>query len=271
MLKYKFIAVFFALIVFSGAVRGQYLATLNLPDTTAAHSDTIDVAIKVSTTYEIGLAQFILEFDTTVVRFIDAHSGADAASFVMSKNMNLPFAPTSSSANGNFLLQLSGGGTSTFSGQDKEVAVTTFVVKSASGTTPLIFDPAANHTFLSTTTLTDISGGDINFINGSITSMSSDVKNPENFTAPKNFLLRQNYPNPFNPTTTIQFELPALSFVNLKIFDAMGREIRTLLREKLPAGQHRIVIDAEDLPSGVYFYRLQAAGKSATKKLILLR
>jgi len=88
---------------------------------------------------------------------------------------------------------------------------------------------------------------------------------------PTHFILSQNYPNPFNPTTTITFALPVKSFVSLKIFDALGREVGTLLNEELSVGIYSKQWDASGLPSGVYFYRLQAGSFIETKKLILLR
>jgi hypothetical protein len=83
--------------------------------------------------------------------------------------------------------------------------------------------------------------------------------------------LAQNYPNPFNPATTISFDLPSRSFVSLKIFDALGREVSTLISEELPPGTYSQQWRAKALPSGVYFYRLQTVNSAETKKLILLR
>ncbi len=106
---------------------------------------------------------------------------------------------------------------------------------------------------------------------------------------PDGFALHQNYPNPFpakggsrpnrwlagasggNPATTISFSLPFTSFVSLKVFDALGREVTTLLSEQLSAGTYSQTWDAADLPSGVYFYRLDAAGFTQTKRMLLLR
>jgi hypothetical protein len=85
------------------------------------------------------------------------------------------------------------------------------------------------------------------------------------------FSLGQNYPNPFNPATTISFSLPSTSFVSLKVFDALGREVGVLLSEKLPAGTYSQQWNTEGLVSGVYFYRLQASNFVETKKLVLLR
>ena len=88
---------------------------------------------------------------------------------------------------------------------------------------------------------------------------------------PKEFRLEQNYPNPFNPTTTIQFALPKRSAVTLKLFDILGREVATLVDEELQAGEYKVIFEAEALPSGVYFYRIQTEGLVKTRKLTLLK
>ncbi len=85
------------------------------------------------------------------------------------------------------------------------------------------------------------------------------------------FSLDQNYPNPFNPSTTISFTLPSNSLVSLKVFDILGREVATLVSEKLCAGNHLRQWNAVDLPSGVYFYRLTAGSFTDTKKFVLLK
>ncbi|MCG3153714.1 MAG: hypothetical protein DKINENOH_00304 [bacterium] len=85
------------------------------------------------------------------------------------------------------------------------------------------------------------------------------------------YALEQNYPNPFNPSTTIAFALPKLSEVTLKIFDASGREVKTLVEGRLPAGRHEVVLDASPFSSGVYFYRLQAGEFSQTRRLTLVK
>jgi hypothetical protein len=88
---------------------------------------------------------------------------------------------------------------------------------------------------------------------------------------PHSYNLDQNYPNPFNPITQIGYQLPASSFVVLRVFDVLGREIETLVDQHQNAGQHSVPFDASNLPSGVYFYRLQAGNYSAIKKLLLLK
>jgi hypothetical protein len=90
-------------------------------------------------------------------------------------------------------------------------------------------------------------------------------------SVPMRFSLNQNYPNPFNPSTTISFTVSFKSFVSLKVFDALGREVWKLLSDELAAGTYTRQWNASALPSGVYFYRLQADLMTETKKLLLLK
>jgi photosystem II stability/assembly factor-like uncharacterized protein len=96
-------------------------------------------------------------------------------------------------------------------------------------------------------------------------------------TTPKTFDLMQNYPNPFNPTTTIRFSIPYSSNVTLKVYDILGREIKTLVNEEKSSGMYEVSFNASNLSSGVYFYRINASSKNEsqhftdTKKLILLK
>jgi len=88
---------------------------------------------------------------------------------------------------------------------------------------------------------------------------------------PSEFSLRQNYPNPFNPTTTISFDLKETSVVEITLYNRLGQEIAILMNERLPAGNHKLTFSAEDLPSGVYLYRLTANDFIASKKLVLMK
>jgi len=99
---------------------------------------------------------------------------------------------------------------------------------------------------------------------GGVTSVPRLTNDP-----PKSFTLYQNYPNPFNPTTTIDFELPSSSFVTLKIFDVLGREVAALVARELTAGHYSQVWDATPYSSGVYFYFLQSENSKKVNKLIL--
>jgi len=88
---------------------------------------------------------------------------------------------------------------------------------------------------------------------------------------PNTFSLSQNYPNPFNPTTTIKFDLPKRTFVTLKVYDVVCREVATLINEELQCGEYNIVFDAKGLASGVYFYHLVTDGYVQSRKILLLR
>ena len=88
---------------------------------------------------------------------------------------------------------------------------------------------------------------------------------------PTEYVLYQNYPNPFNPSTTISYFISASSFVTLKLYDVLGNEIKNLVNEEKTAGNYELEFNAANLPSGIYFYRLQSANFVETKKMILLR
>lgn len=103
-----------------------------------------------------------------------------------------------------------------------------------------------------------------------LSEVLTEVENKTNII-PTGFILKQNYPNPFNPTTTISFTLPSKSFVSLKIFDVMGREVSILIDEELSAGKQTRQWNAVDVASGMYFYQLKAGSFTETKKLLLLR
>ncbi|MBM4175633.1 MAG: T9SS type A sorting domain-containing protein [Ignavibacteria bacterium] len=86
------------------------------------------------------------------------------------------------------------------------------------------------------------------------------------------YSLYQNYPNPFNPSTVISYELQKPSFVTLKVYDVLGREVQTLVNEFKQAGKHLVKFSAaNNLSSGVYFYKLTAGKFSELKKMILLK
>ena len=102
-------------------------------------------------------------------------------------------------------------------------------------------------------------------------SAPSSVEGVGDITFPTAYVLNQNYPNPFNPSTTIQYELPKQSFVTMKIFDVLGREVAVLVNEKQGRGTHSIVFNANSLQSGIYFCRLTAGSFSNTKKMLLVK
>lgn len=101
--------------------------------------------------------------------------------------------------------------------------------------------------------------------NGGVTFVDDET------TQPTDFILSQNFPNPFNPSTTIKFAVPQTSQVLIKVFDVLGNEIETLVNQEKHSGTYEITWNAVNLPSGVYFYRLQAGSFVQTRKMILLR
>lgn len=92
-----------------------------------------------------------------------------------------------------------------------------------------------------------------------------------NSSIPDRFSLEQNYPNPFNPVTNLEFGISKLEFVSLKIYNNLGEIVATLVNEIKPAGSYSVEFDGENLPSGVYFYKLEAGEFAETKRMILLK
>lgn len=88
---------------------------------------------------------------------------------------------------------------------------------------------------------------------------------------PDKFLLYQNYPNPFNPSTVVRFSLPVASQVSLKVYDVMGREVQTLVNERVQAGSYEVKFDGSNLNSGVYFYRIITDEFNDTRRMLLLK
>jgi hypothetical protein len=101
------------------------------------------------------------------------------------------------------------------------------------------------------------------------------VENPlksESMDVPMNYALHQNYPNPFNPVTTISYNLPTdADFVTLQVYNVVGQLIETLVNKSQAAGYHKITWDARQMPSGIYFYHLNANEFSQTQKMILVK
>ena len=104
-------------------------------------------------------------------------------------------------------------------------------------------------------------------VNGN--QLVTSVRNIE-ATTPSGFHLGQNYPNPFNPSTTISYSLPKSANVTLKVFNTLGQLVATLVNERKDAGSYQIQWNAA-VPSGIYFYRLQAGEYVETKKMVLIR
>ena len=92
-----------------------------------------------------------------------------------------------------------------------------------------------------------------------------------NTSTPKIYSLSQNYPNPFNPSTSIEYGLPRAGVVKLVVYDILGRVVSTLVNENKQAGSYRVSFNAENLASGVYFYRVESGDFSAVKKMLLIK
>ena len=96
---------------------------------------------------------------------------------------------------------------------------------------------------------------------------SKEIKNQ----LPESYSLSQNYPNPFNPSTVINFNLPRVSNVELKVYNLLGQEVATLVNQEMNAGNHDVKFNASSLSSGIYFYTLKAGDFISSKKMLLLK
>lgn len=93
----------------------------------------------------------------------------------------------------------------------------------------------------------------------------------EPVSTPKDYSLSQNYPNPFNPSTQIEFALPKNGFVELKLYDVLGKEVAVLANGMFEAGRHTLDLNLSYLSSGTYFYRITSGNFTDTKKLMLMK
>jgi len=93
----------------------------------------------------------------------------------------------------------------------------------------------------------------------------------DNPTITNQYQLNQNYPNPFNPVTHISYLVPKAGLVKLGVFNVLGEEVATLVNNVVTPGQHSVVWNAENMPSGLYFYRIEASSFAQTKKLLLIK
>ncbi len=130
---------------------------------------------------------------------------------------------------------------------------------------------ASGRRFSVVTNDTSATGGEITaeHISWAIPSNLTEVR--ENQTNPVKYSLSQNYPNPFNPSTNINYEIPFESKVSLKIYNSIGKEVRTLINEDQSAGKHSVSFNASALPSGIYFARMQAGNFNSVIKMTLIK
>jgi hypothetical protein len=90
-------------------------------------------------------------------------------------------------------------------------------------------------------------------------------------TIPDKFVLYQNYPNPFNPSTKIKFDIPSSSFTTVAVSDVVGKKISVLASQELSAGSYEVTFDGSNLPSGIYFYKIEAGEYVNIKKMVLVK
>ena len=106
----------------------------------------------------------------------------------------------------------------------------------------------------------------LSYLDNAVTGIANEVAN-----RPHQFTLHQNFPNPFNPTTTVSYHLAQSSDISLVVYNLNGQKVATLVRGLQNAGEHRVLFDAGNLSSGVYFYKLSAGSYSEIKKMILMK
>jgi hypothetical protein len=147
----------------------------------------------------------------------------------------------------------------------------TSIAQNTFGYARVKFKPNANNqTFTSVITITSSDTVKTVNLTGYSNSQTAGIVTLSN-EIPSKFALAQNYPNPFNPTTKINFEVPVRSFVSLKVFDLNGKEVANLVSQVQAPGYYQYDFDGSNLPSGTYFYKLQTADFTSTKKLVLVK
>ena len=130
--------------------------------------------------------------------------------------------------------------------------------------------PPSNIYFINENTGWIVGDGIFKTINGGgVVSVKDEWQNEQN--VPETFHLYQNYPNPFNPTTKISYQLPTTAQVTLKVYDLLGRELTTLVKEEKEAGTHEVEFDASSLSSGIYLYWITIKDFVKTMKLMVVK
>jgi len=120
--------------------------------------------------------------------------------------------------------------------------------------------------------VTDQASGDTGRVeNYCLNILYNAVLAVNNQQLPVKFELAQNYPNPFNPVTSIRYSVPRQSFVLIRIYDLLGREVKTLVSEMRSTGNYEVEFNASYLASGIYFYRMESGDFTDVKKLVLLK
>jgi hypothetical protein len=116
-----------------------------------------------------------------------------------------------------------------------------------------------------------VQGQDAYVINFGVDIQPTGVEPIVSSQIPQKYNLEQNYPNPFNPVTKINFDLPKSGFVTLKVYDMLGQEVATLVNGTKNSGSYIVDFDGSSFSSGMYFYKLESNGFTATKKMMLIK
>ncbi len=116
-----------------------------------------------------------------------------------------------------------------------------------------------------------INGNGIVYGGGTVCGGIVAVEPPLTNEIPESFGIRQNYPNPFNPATTIKYQLPVLSKVNITVYDILGRVNAVLIDSQQPAGYYTVTFDAGDLSSGIYICKIEAGSFTGSMKMSVIK
>ncbi|MCB9504414.1 MAG: T9SS type A sorting domain-containing protein [Deferribacteres bacterium] len=261
---------------------------ISLPTLHVFPEDTLDVPILISSEDALSFLQITIEFDSSVVEFIDVWPGENTWNMGLLLNPSPPFLPQNAQATKNIVLQLSSASERVF-GENQELALIRFaVIGTAEQVSPLVIDILPGHTALVTTDYTEISSDFITVTPGQIfVQKPSEVKEAER-NLPTKFSMQQNYPNPFckslgfpqlsDANTVIEYTIPVGEDVQvtLKIYNIKGQLVGTLVNTKHGTGVYKVMWNGQNelgqtLPSGVYLYEIEAGHFRQVKRLILLR
>jgi len=254
-------------------------AILALPTLRVALGANAAVPITVSTDSLIAIGQFVVNYDSTVLKYQSVQISSQLTGFGVTANTKLPFPASSTGTNKNLLVQITAPNPSQgFTGANREVVILNFLGAAAGvSTTPLVFDPDPDRTFLTTANLTDLTGNDLTFNNGQLT-VPVELSSPEQ---PHEYALLPSYPNPLRLSddkveAVIRYQIPRSSRVTLRIFNAIGQEIRRLVNAEHAPGFYTARWDGTTAAnrvasSGIYVIRLEAEGFVATQKFLLIR
>jgi hypothetical protein len=125
--------------------------------------------------------------------------------------------------------------------------------------------------FMAISCLITISSADVGIGISEVGTISSITAIEAENTSPAGYFLNQNYPNPFNPSTEISFSLAKSSFVTLEVYNSLGQKVAVLINNKMNSGHHELKFEANNLPSGIYYYKIRAGEFQSVKKMLLLQ